>query len=820
MKKMKITKKAVIISMVYMAMNVVLYICFFNYLFSKKYPNIYGALKKNTLITFLGTFSLIGKKMNYKGQIINILESKFVKQIGATAIFYLILMNVVIFMLYTLFRGKKKPRDSHGSAKWGGIEEIDFKPGKDKYFGISLKSDKGVVLGRFNGITLRDNNNTHICVTAPTRTGKGVSIIIHTLIDSWNESVVVLDIKGENYQLTSGARKEKFDNLILRFAPKSKNSCGYNPLAEVRFLTEYEMPDVRLIVDIIMQEDSGGGSKDPYWNNSAADLLIGIIFYVMYKKFLMEPKFVVENGVEKPVSTASMADVVDFITDPTYDAPIKEILLRKAQEEDMIEEFGKDEKTKKYVRENLMKMYATDADIIDAGRHPKAARYLVEKGNLPEQTLGSIIGSAKVKLSIFEIPIVKRNTDHSDFRIFDLMNYKNPVSLYLVVPPADITSLSPLIKMLLLQMVNILTPEIDYVNKKGHKWKMLMLLDEFPAIGKLEVLEKGIGYVAGYGMKMMLILQSLDQLFKIYGKENGFLSNCQTQVFYTSNDETTANYVSKLLGKETIEQFTQSNKTVGTIIKSESQQFLGKDLLAPDEVGRFPSDKIIIKLSGRNPIKSDKIVYFLEKEYADLTKIPYIYTESCYDKSQQYIKLTEDQKRRNKDYPYNYLPYESALKNMKRDLKNIYNSIKAITPEMIKEFDDKEREAYKRSKENYIKNSKGLKKYLDLYKKLQKEDPRLRIKKSENKPRRSIIKEQNNITSTIKVSDAENYDSIDNLIFRNSKDSTEEVVSNINFGESFNSNFENLDRVSEQEDNSNFEEYVDFDDFEQEDDEL
>ena len=157
---------------------------------------------------------------------------------------------------------------------------------------------------------------------------------------------------------------------------------------------------------------------------------------------------------------------------------------------------------------------------------------------------------------------------------------------------------------------------------------------------------------------------------------------------------------------------------------------------------------------------------------------------------------------------------------MKRDLKNIYNSIQAITPEMVKEFDDKEREAYKRSKENYIKNSKGLKKYLDLYKKLQKEDPRLRTKKSENKPRRSIIKEQNNIASVIKVSDAKNYDSTNNLIFRNSKDSTEDVVSNINFGESFNSNFENLDRVSEQEDNSNFEEYVDFDDFEQEDDEL
>ena len=361
------------------------------------------------------------------------------------------------------------------------------------------------------------------------------------------------------------------------------------------------------------------------------------------------------------------------------------------------------------------------------------------------------------------------------------MNYKTPVSLYLVVPPADITSLSPLIKILLLQMVNILTPEIDYINKKGHKWKMLMLLDEFPAIGKLEVLEKGIGYVAGYGMKMMLILQSLDQLFKIYGKENGFLSNCQAQVFYTSNDETTANYVSKLLGKETIEQFTQSNKTVGTIIKSESQQFLGKDLLSPDEVGRFPSDKIIIKLSGRNPIKSDKIVYFLEKEYADLTKIPYIYTESCYDTSKQYIKLTKEQKMKNRDYPYNYLPYGAALKNMKTDLKAAYNSIKAVTPEMLKELDEKEREAYKRNKENYIKNSKGIKKYFELYDKLQREDPRFRKAKSENKVRRSIIKETSDSKNIIRLNNEESYNGTENLIFKNTENNSD-VVSNINFG--------------------------------------
>lgn len=756
MRKNKINLKVIVIFFAYFFINILAYIFFFDLILKKNFLHIYKMLSMQTNINFLGSFALVGKKVSYHGKIIDISQSSFFLKTRAFAIFYLIIFNLIILIFYFILKKKKRINDSHGSAKWGGIEEIDFKKGKDKYFGVSLKSDKGVVLGRFNGITLRDNNKTHICVTAPTRTGKGVSIIIPTLIDSWNESVVVLDIKGENYQLTSGARKEKFDNLILRFAPKSKNSCGYNPLAEVRFLTEYEMEDVRLIVDIIMQDDSGSG-KDPYWNNSAADLLIGIIFYVMYKKFLQNPKFLFENGEKKPVSSASMADVVDFITDPNYTAPIKEIILQKAQEEDMIGEFGKNEEVKEYVRNKLFQMYPNDAEIIKGGRHPKAARYLMEKGNLPEQTLGSVIGSAKVKLSIFEIPIVKSNTDHSDFRIFDLMNYKKPVSLYLVVPPADITSLSPLIKILLLQMVNILTPEIDYINKKGHKWRMLLLLDEFPAIGKLEILEKGIGYVAGYGMKMMIILQSLDQLFKIYGKENGFLSNCQTQVFYTSNDETTSNYVSKLLGKETVEQFTQSNKTIGTIIKSESQQFLGKDLLTPDEVGRFPSDKIIVKLAGRNPIKSDKIVYFEEKEYGDLTKIPYIYTESCYEKEKQYIKLSEKQRKKYKNYPYNYIPYKVALKNMKKDIKKIYSEIQTMEVN-IERFDEKELEEYKRSRENYIKNSKGIKKYIEIYNKIQKESS---LKKDKKVRKISLLKNEKN---NVKIDDKEKGYEVDDLL--------------------------------------------------------
>ena len=164
-----------------------------------------------------------------------------------------------------------------------------------------------------------------------------------------------------------------------------------------------------------------------------------------------------------------------------------------------------------------------------------------------------------------------------------------------------------------------------------------------------------------------------------------------------------------------------------------------------------------------------------------MTKIPYIYTESCYDTSKQYIKLTKEQKMKNRDYPYNYLPYGAALKNMKTDLKAAYNSIKAVTPEMLKELDEKEREAYKRNKENYIKNSKGIKKYFELYDKLQREDPRFRKAKSENKVRRSIIKETSDSKNIIRLNNEESYNGTENLIFKNTENNSD-VVSNINFG--------------------------------------
>ena len=134
-----------------------------------------------------------------------------------------------------------------------------------------------------------------------------------------------------------------------------------------------------------------------------------------------------------------------------------------------------------------------------------------------------------------------------------------------------------------------------------------MLLDEFPAIGKMESLETGIGYFAGYGMKMMIVLQSLDQLFKIYGDKNSFLSNCKIQVFGQANDKITADYINNLC-------------------KDKNKKFVTNE-----ELLKFPLNKVIIKKFGEKPIIAEKFLYYKEKEYFELSKIPFVFSEKLCD---------------------------------------------------------------------------------------------------------------------------------------------------------------------------------------------
>ena len=249
-----------------------------------------------------------------------------------------------------------------------------------------------------------------------------------------------------------------------------------------------------------------------------------------------------------------------------------------------------------------------DKETVLKGNHPKFARGFMKNSFLSEEDFNKILEKTETFLSIFEETTISNNISKSDFRFYDLMNSDCPVSFYYVISPGNMLKLLPITKIFLKQMFDRLAPEIDCNNEIKHKWKMLAIMDEFPSLGEIEEIEIGMGYFAGYGMKMMIVLQSLDQLFKMYGDKNGFLSNCKIQVFGQANGKITADYINNLC-KEKNEKF-----------------------IANEELLSFPLNKVIIKKFGEKPIIAEKFIYYKEKEYFELSKIPFVFSEKlCVD---------------------------------------------------------------------------------------------------------------------------------------------------------------------------------------------
>ena len=223
------------------------------------------------------------------------------------------------------------------------------------------------------------------------------------------------------------------------------------------------------------------------------------------------------------------------------------------------------------------------------------------------------------KLSLFKDPIIRKNTSRADFRIKDLMDYKNPVSFYIVVEAEQMDTLSLLLRILVTQTIGILAPEMDFSSDKPiHKHKMLFLMDEFPAFGTIPLFEKALAYIAGYGMKALIIAQALNQIKKNYGDRNSVFDNCATTVFYspTPLDTETPKQISEMLGDKTIKVKNRSYKAfqIGSSNISESNQ--ARRLLTPEEVRNKVAGKWnIISVTGLYPRIGVKLEYFREKYF-------------------------------------------------------------------------------------------------------------------------------------------------------------------------------------------------------------
>ena len=466
----------------------------------------------------------------------------------------------------------------YGSSRWLKNNELSRKGFFAKSGVILGQSDKakfkqkkdGTYKQLKSGKIIYSTGAEHVAIFAPTRRGKGINTVIPTLF-SWLDSVVVYDIKKENFNVTSGWRTT-FSN-VLCFEPTCIDSVKFNPLMEIQ-KGDTEISDTQNIVELLTNP-YGDGQND-HWKLTAKQLLIGVVLHVLYAE---------ENK--------TISGVYSFINNP--------------------------ERT---IQQTLYLMLETPH--INGHPHPTVAETARNMLNKAENELSSVVSTASSFLSLYQDPIVAQNTSMSDFSINDLMRAEHPLSLYLVVSPNDADRLKPLTRLILSQISNKLMRKMDTNNPP--KYKLLMLIDEFPTLGKLDFFENNLAFFAGYGIKCCLISQSTEQLFKLYTKDTSILSNCRHKVFLGADNPPEAKFISEFLGSETVSRtsVSKSSKTASVFHSNEStsESEAGRTLMTPDEILRLDFRNVIILLGGDYPYFASKIMYFLDSRFKPRLNAP------------------------------------------------------------------------------------------------------------------------------------------------------------------------------------------------------
>ena len=266
--------------------------------------------------------------------------------------------------------------------------------------------------------------------------------------------------------------------------------------------------------------------------------------------------------------------------------------------------------------------------------HPVVASAAREVLNKSDNERSGVLSTAMSFLGLYRDPTVAEVTSRCDWRIADLIEGTQPVSLYLVIPPSDISRTKPLVRLILNQIGRRLTEKLDGAGPAGRKHKLLMMLDEFPALGRLDFFETSLAFMAGYGVRAFLIAQSLNQIEKAYGEHNSILDNCHVRVAFATNDERTARRISDALGTAT-EQRAMRNYAGHRLAPwlahvMVSRQETARPLLTPGEVMQLPPVDELVLISGLAPIRAQKLRYYEDQNFTVRVAPPPVLGDGAY----------------------------------------------------------------------------------------------------------------------------------------------------------------------------------------------
>lgn len=466
-------------------------------------------------------------------------------------------------MVMALFA--KPKRELHGSARFANDMELRKTgflptPVQEKKLKAKFPSEPPVIIGKHKDKFLQFFGNEFVSIGAPTRSGKGVSIVIPNLL-TYPDSIVVLDIKMENWDLTAGFRAKY--QKVFRFSPSSLDGCShhYNPLDYIRRDELYRMSDIQNIANIFYPANSGDSTSD-FFNGQAQRLWTGFVLYML----------------ETPERPCTLSELAKLIEAPK---PLNEWIVETIA------------KRKKEGRE-------LSVECIQA--------LMAYAGNPAEATRGGIDATLKDPLIIFSDPMVASATSCSDFRLDEVRKEKQ--TIYIGIQPNELAKFSKLINVMISQFIdqNMVLPELD----KSYKYQCLLLLDEFTSLGRVEIIQKSIAYIAGYNMRLMPIFQSKSQVEDAYGRDGAraIFSNIACQIEFTPTEQEQADEISKMLGTQTVKGKSVSRnrgKGGGGSVSTSDQS---RALMLPQELKEMEDDDQLIFFRRTKPIKCKKAFYY------------------------------------------------------------------------------------------------------------------------------------------------------------------------------------------------------------------
>jgi type IV secretion system protein VirD4 len=483
-------------------------------------------------------------------------DAKEKKRLQASMGVAFVLLFGLPVIVFIATRGKG--RSLHGDARWATRAEIEK---------AGLMEETGIILGKMGGKFLMSNAAKFVLLIAPTRSGKGVGTIIPNLLN-WSQSVIVVDIKGENFDATSGFRA-KHGHEVYKFAPfheEFETHC-WNPLSYVTHDPKFVVGDLQSIGYMLYPKLEGNPG---FWNDHARNLFVGISLYCIQSDLPL-------TGGE---------------------------VLRRSSGGGHPKEFWQGVIESKRSASGQ----ALSEDCLDA---------LIRFAGTSENTLTSILSTFNAPLGAFSNPLVDAATSSNDFDLRDIR--KRKMSIYVVIPPNRLAEASLLVNLFFSVAIDQNTkvlPEKD----PSLKHLALLLLDEFPALGRVDKFIKSVGYIAGYGLRAITIAQSISQMKDkdLYGDEGTrtLVTNHMLQIMYAPREQQDAQEYSEILGYATESGVSKgTSRGASSLTRSENISDQKRALMLPQELREMGADHVIVLSDNCKPIFGDKITYYTDPSF-------------------------------------------------------------------------------------------------------------------------------------------------------------------------------------------------------------